>query len=195
MLAEFIRTHNFGVLIVVQDGLPGASHLPFVLNDREDPWRLAAHVSVENPLTQRPLGGARAAAIFSGPHAYVSAGWYSERNRVPTWNYQAVYAYGTLRLLSDPRDATAHVTALSEQHEGTPPSWSIDRLKDTEVARRVARIQAFELVVESVYGQFKLSQDKKPAEREEVRRGLLARGDAEARAVVAAMLAFDPPAD
>ena len=39
--------------------------------------------------------------VFSGPHAYVSPRWYEEQERVPTWNYAAVHAYGVPKLIED----------------------------------------------------------------------------------------------
>ncbi|WP_308161437.1 FMN-binding negative transcriptional regulator [Bacillus sp. ISL-46] len=37
--------------------------------------------------------------IFQGPHAYISSSWY-EIEEVPIWDYLAVHAYGTARVIS-----------------------------------------------------------------------------------------------
>ena len=41
--------------------------------------------------------------IFTGPHAYISPRWYEDKERVPTWNYTAVHAYGVPQMLDDPK--------------------------------------------------------------------------------------------
>ena len=44
--------------------------------------------------------------IFSGHDAYITPAFYASKAQhgkvVPTWNYVAVHAYGTLRFVSDP---------------------------------------------------------------------------------------------
>ncbi|MBY0232275.1 MAG: FMN-binding negative transcriptional regulator [Gemmataceae bacterium] len=84
-----IGRHPFGVLVTVRDGLPFGTHLPFV----RDGDALVGHLARANPQAMG-LDGAEALAVFSGPHAYVSPAWYGDGPAVPTWNYEAVHAYG-----------------------------------------------------------------------------------------------------
>ena len=73
----------------------------------------------------RTAGGQRVLAIFHGPHAYVSPTWYESDNVVPTWNYVAVHAYGTLRLIEDRDRLVNLIRRTVERYESAMPSpWS-----------------------------------------------------------------------
>lgn len=43
--------------------------------------------------------GADALIIFQGPHAYVSASWYREKD-ISTWDYSAVHVNAKIRIQS-----------------------------------------------------------------------------------------------
>src|SRR5262249_23860570 len=69
-LHDFIERNSFGLLVSQVDGLPFATHLPFLLERRTGPHgSLVCHVARGNP-QWRQAGGQTALAIFSGPHAY-----------------------------------------------------------------------------------------------------------------------------
>ena len=68
-------------------------------------------------------------AIFHGPHGYISPRWYDSEIAVPTWNYVAVHAFGTPRLVEGTEGMTAHLNALIRHHEGTgTQAWQSDML-------------------------------------------------------------------
>ena len=94
---DFVEQQGFGALIGAGAEGPVITHLP-VLVDR-DQGRLCllrAHVAKAND-HWRSLDDRPATMVFSGPHCYISAGWYRERKVVPTWNYVAVHLHGTAR--------------------------------------------------------------------------------------------------
>lgn len=98
-LHDFIERHSFGQLVSQVEGLPFASHLPFLLDRASGPHgALVGHMARANP-QWREANGQTALAIFSGPHAYVSPTWYEAEQVVPTWNYTAVHAYGRLKVV------------------------------------------------------------------------------------------------
>src|SRR6266480_1405054 len=101
-LHDFIEQNSFGLLVSQVDGLPFASHLPFLLDRTAGPHgTLVGHMARANP-HWRELAGQTALAVFSGPHAYVSPTWYEAENVVPTWNYVAVHASGRAAVVEDP---------------------------------------------------------------------------------------------
>src|SRR5581483_7236234 len=87
---------------------------------------LLGHVARANP-HWRELEGREVLAVFSGPHAYVSPTWYEAADVVPTWNYVAVHASGTARLVDDP-DALARILTemVATYERALPRPWSID---------------------------------------------------------------------
>src|SRR5262245_24231491 len=84
-LHDFIEQHSFGTLVSQVDGLPFATHLPFLLERTSGPHgTLVGHTAQANP-QWRELAGQTTLAIFSGPHAYISPTWYEAEQVVPTW--------------------------------------------------------------------------------------------------------------
>ncbi|MGG2027054.1 FMN-binding negative transcriptional regulator [Gottfriedia sp. S16(2024)] len=47
------------------------------------------------------MNGKDCLIIFPGPHAYVSASWYEEKNIVSIWNYTAIHDYGKVTTIEN----------------------------------------------------------------------------------------------
>src|SRR5206468_1591417 len=100
-LHAFIEQESFGLLVSQVDGLPFATHLPFLLERTSGPHgTLVCHVARANPQWQT-ASGQTVLAVFSGPHVYVSPTWYEAEQVVPTWNYAAVHVYGRAQIIED----------------------------------------------------------------------------------------------
>ena len=101
---------SFALLVSTgTDGLPFATHLPLLLDaDRGPQGTIVGHLARANPHARLLAEGRPTLAVFQGPHAYISPGWYATHPSVPTWNYVAVHATGRPRLVEEP----ARVTAL-----------------------------------------------------------------------------------
>ena len=58
-----------------------------------------------------------------GPEGYITPSYYATKREtgkvVPTWNYTAIHAYGTLRFFDDRARLLDIVTRLTNHHEGT----------------------------------------------------------------------------
>ena len=97
-LHAFLRRHSFATLVSSGEGGLVASHLPLLLDPRAGRLgHLLGHMARANPQWRQVEG--EVLAIFQGPHTYISPSWYEEPGMVPTWNYVAVHAYGTLQLV------------------------------------------------------------------------------------------------
>jgi transcriptional regulator len=191
-LHEFIEQNSFGVLVSQVEGLPFASHLPFLL-DRTAGARgtLVGHVARANP-QWREAAGQTALAIFAGPHAYVSPTWYEAEQVVPTWNYTAVHAYGRVEVVEDPKallDIVQRSVRVYEQ--AMPRPWSFDPASPF-VGRLLAQVVGFRIEVERIEGKWKLNQNHPVERRRKVIRALQQRDDASARAVAALMRGMLP---
>lgn len=56
-LLDFIETHSFGLLVTQRDGMPFATHLPFLLERNNGPLSaLVGHVARANPQWQEATG-------------------------------------------------------------------------------------------------------------------------------------------
>ena len=134
-----------------------------------------------NPLWKRAKTDAL--AVFLGPHAYISPSWYPSKAEtgkvVPTWNYLAVHATGTIEFFDDPAQLRAQVEQLTRAHEtGREPPWAVGDAPDAYVAQLLRAIVGFRLTVTRLEGQWKMSQNKSATEQDGVIQGL-ARDDAE----------------
>jgi len=99
-LLEFMRDNGFPLLVTGTGGTLHASHLPAMVQERDNEIVLDMHMARSNPQWKEFFDD-EVMVVFSGPHAYVSPRWYLEKERVPTWNYAAVHAYGIPKLISD----------------------------------------------------------------------------------------------
>lgn len=171
-----VDENPFALLVPVGSGEPCPVHLPLVVSRRTDGIQLSGHIASEHPAVEQLSGPVL--ATFSGPHAYVSARWYSSNNRVPTWNYVAAYCWGELRFVADPVAADEAMRLMVATFEGqSEQAWSIEKLPEKGYARRLPMIRPFTIEVRRAEALYKLSQDKKQAERDEVILGLREAGE------------------
>ena len=171
VLWDTIEANPFGTLIGISGHDPRVAHLPFVLQRSSGSLgALHGHVAASNPIVA-DLGG-HLLVVFSGPHAYISPRWYTNANRVPTWNYVAVHARGRGRLVTDETQQDKLMDELVARFETEPEGWSRSRLTEEQYLNRRKVIQPFEIEIERLEGVFKLSQDKALADRLEVVSGL-----------------------
>ena len=171
ILLEAMRAYSFATLFGPAPGVPPganavATHLPLVVKDAGEHGILEGHFAKANPHWQS-LAGRETLVVFAEPHSYVSPSLYTETLSVPTWNYIAVHAYGTLALVEDDAGKQAPLADLIATNE---PAY-LDRWhKQPEGFRRtmLAGIMGFRIPIERVEGKFKLSQNRAPQERQNV---------------------------
>lgn len=171
-----IEANDFAVLVTTgADGL-FATHVPMLLKRDEGRFgTLYAHLAKANP--HAAMLGREMLAIFAGPHAYVSASWYSDRSmNVPTWNYSAVHCYGVAEAVAG--DALPHLSALADAYERSRPNgWSVKELKP-DIRENLPRgVVGLRMEINRIEGKAKLSQNKPRAERERLIEGLKADGE------------------
>jgi transcriptional regulator len=164
VLQDAMRRIGFATLVT--QGLE-ANHLPML----PDGNVLRGHVARANTVWK--AGEGEALAIFLGPHAYVSPNWYPSKaetgKAVPTWNYITVHARGAIRWIQDADWLRAHVTALSDMHEGARPEpWKVGDAPDGYIEAMLKGIVGFELAVTVLEGKYKLSQNRDAADRDAV---------------------------
>ncbi|RFA30965.1 transcriptional regulator [Alkalilimnicola ehrlichii] len=189
-LQQYICDYGFGLLVVADNGGIEANHVPFHLSSEQDGTlgQLQCHLARNNPVWQRLHDGARVLAVFQGPDAYVSPSWYetkAETGRVvPTWNYLAVHAEGSARVIEDPTWLKHHLHRLTDQHEsGMGNPWSVDDAPTEFTERLVQAIVGVEIQIETLTGKLKASQNQPEKNRAGVKAGLEAGEGAHNRAM------------
>jgi len=185
-LHAFMRRHSFALLTSHGEGGLLASHLPLLLDPGACPLgALFGHMARANPQWRHPVG--EVMAVFSGPHAYVSPSWYREGETVPTWNYVAVHAYGTFRVVDD-RDGLLEILRRSvATYEGPRPDpWPFDE-SSPHVGTMLKAIVGFRVEITRLEGKWKLGQNHPEERRRRVIGALSSQPDDDSQAVAALM--------
>jgi transcriptional regulator len=171
------------------DGLPMITHLPLQYRGGPGGAMVIGHIARANPHWH---GLERGVAVFQGVEGYVSPSSYpskAEHHRVvPTWNYEAVHAHGTIEVVQDAGRLREIVAGLTDAHEAKRAQpWSVDDAPAEFVAGQLKGIVGVVLRVERLIGKRKLSQNRSAADAGGAADDLAARADARDRAVAAAM--------
>ncbi|MCU0984321.1 MAG: FMN-binding negative transcriptional regulator [Acetobacteraceae bacterium] len=187
-LRALVGELRFATLVVNGAEGPVAAHLPLIFEGEA----LIGHLARANPLSRLLLSGLPALAVFVGPSAYVTPSWYASKREhgkvVPTWNYVAVQARGTLAPVTDGADLHAIVSRLTEAQEGgREQPWAVEDAPDDFIAGMMKAIVGFRMTVTSLEGTAKLSQNRPEADRAGVRAGMAEEPTAAARAIAALM--------
>ena len=182
-LLEFMRANSFAVLVTGTGGTLHASHLPVQVREAGERFVLDMHMAKNNPQWQEFFDD-EVMVVFSGPHAYVSPRWYEEQERVPTWNYAAVHAYGVPRLIDDKKLKYKNQRGLVAILD---PKWlpKFDALSQEYVSKMLDGIVNFEIEVTRLDTRWKLSQNRSRREQELIAAALEMSAESSVRAIAA----------
>ena len=162
---EFAGRRGFGMIVAADEHGPRASHVPFVLGERDGQVIVQIHFTAKNPLVALADGTRRFLLIVAGDDAYISNDWYSSRDNVSTWLYEAVHLSGVahLRGLDENRGHGDALLAVSEARLPKAP-WDLAQMEPDKRETMLAAIRVIDLVVDTVEGQAKLNQHKSHAD-------------------------------
>jgi len=181
-LLAFMQENGFALLVT---NPLRASHLPVMVRQNEEQLILDMHMARANPQWQDFFDD-EVLVVFSGPHAYVSPRWYEEKERVPTWNYAAVHAYGVPEVIQDRNAKHASQRRLVAALD---PQWlaKFDALRREYVDSMLEGIVNFEIAVTRLETRWKLSQNRGRREQELIAAELHRSADSAERALAALM--------
>lgn len=163
---NFMQRYSFATIISIKDGLPVATHLPFIVSHKDDTILLRSHFAKVNPQAIDSVN-TDVLVIFTEPHAYISPKHYEKVESVPTWNYIAVHAYGKYTLLEgEDKKAELLKETINYYEADYLKQW--DSLPDMFKQNMMKGITAFEIVVNNLQAKSKLSQNKTQNERESI---------------------------
>lgn len=187
-----IAARPFATLVTSSaDGEPCITHLPLLWSPGGESGVLSGHMARANPHWQAFAHG-QTVAVFHGPHAYISPGWYEQPAReVPTWNYATVHAQGMPVLVEEREAKLAMIDELTAHFEsGLPSPWTRS-LEAGRLEALLGALVAFRIPLRRVDGKFKMNQNKTAADRAKVIANLAVLDDAESRAVADWMRGHD----
>lgn len=162
-VVRFMKEYSFATIVSMQENKPVATHLPFVIEEREDNLVLIAHFARANE-QWKELKQQTALVIFAEPHAYISPRHYETELNVPTWNYVAVHAYGKVEIMPEGQKAVEVLEKTIRNYEaGYEQQWK--QLPEKYKEAMVRGIVAFEITVTNLQAKYKLSQNRTENER------------------------------
>jgi len=163
---SFMQRYSFATIVTVKNDVPVATHLPFLVQQKDDQIILRAHFAKANPQALDCIGQ-RALVIFTEPHAYISPKHYEKIESVPTWNYLVVHAYGVCTLRDDEENKAVLLKETISNYEADYlKQW--DALPNDYKQRMMKGIVAFEIIVDDLQAKAKLSQNRTEKERENI---------------------------
>ena len=161
IVREFMRQHPFALLCGCgQDLLPVATQVPLIMEERGDRLFLTGHIQRKTDHHLAFMQNPQVLVVYTGPHAYVSASWYSNPQTASTWNYMAVHARGRLQFLDDKKllDILDKLTGYFENDPHSPAL--MEHMPEEYVQKMMQAIVAFEIEITSLDHVFKLSQNR-----------------------------------
>ncbi|MBO6793733.1 MAG: FMN-binding negative transcriptional regulator [Balneolaceae bacterium] len=144
-----------------KNGRQVATQIPLLIEQREDELILLGHIMRNTDHHRAFIDNPIALAVFTGPHTYVSAKWYSSPNVGSTWNYMSVHASGEVVFMDDEEliNFMKKLTLHFEGGDAHSPTF-YDNLSQDYVDKMMGAIVGFEIEVKNLNHVFKLSQNK-----------------------------------
>ena len=194
VLHEAMSTIGLAALVTAAaDGLK-ITHLPLSVRQRDDgAIKLAGHFARANDHWKLLRDGAGpTAAIFQGPHTYISPSNYATKQEtgkvVPTWAYIVVHAHGAARVMDDRTWMLNLVNELTDQREAPrDQAWKVSDAPDDYIEVMLRGIVGVELEVERLEGVWKLNQHRPMEDRHSTVTGLAGSTSEQDRAIGEAM--------
>ena len=177
--------HEIGAAAVVCDGPEGliASHVPIELDPSiGQHGAIRFHFARDNDQVAAFEDGMDVLLIFQGPQSYITPSWYPSKKRtdegVPTWNYVAIHASGTVKPLDKDEALFHHLKSMSDHFENEfEMPWSIEDAPSDYIKKLSRVIIGFEVEVTKLEGKWKMSQNRLMEDRQGVIAGLRNQGD------------------
>lgn len=178
VLHSLMRQYPLATVVTQGQDELNANHIPLLFDaTNANLGALQGHVARANPILSDLTQAQEVLVIFQGPDAYVSPSWYEEKalsgKVVPTWNYLAVHAYGTISTHDDAGWLRQHLESLTSEHErGSLTPWQIGDAPSEYITRMLCGIVGIEIAISRIVGKWKLSQNKTATDQRAIVEGL-----------------------
>jgi transcriptional regulator len=182
---SFMQRYSFATIVTAINGIPEATHLPFLVKQENDKLFLLSHFAKANPQSAQIIDNI-SLVIFTEPHAYISPKHYEKEENVPTWNYIAIHAYGKAVIIEEEDKKAELLKHTIESYDtGYLQQWA--KLSDHYKSKMMKGIVAFEIEVTDLQAKKKLSQNRSEIERENIINSLSKSTDSNEREIAAYM--------
>ncbi len=172
----FMNENPFAFITGTGDKYPVATQIPLEIKKEGDKIFLQGHLMRKTDHHLAFEKNNNVLVLFTGPHCFVSASWYTNPSVGSTWNYITVHAKGKITFMDEAGTHKA-VKMVSDKFEGTQSAGAFDSLPKEYIDHMMKAIVGFTIEVESLDNVFKLSQNRDEASQRNIIEQLKKRGD------------------
>lgn len=161
-IMEFIEENPFAFMSgSYLSGKPVATQIPVLLEERQGELFLQGHIMRNTDHHKAFIENPQALLVFTGPHCYVSASWYSNPQIGSTWNYMSVHVEGHVNFMMDDEliSFMRKLTLKFEKGNTESPTY-YENLPYNFLSKMMPAIVGFEMKADSIENVFKLSQNR-----------------------------------
>ena len=178
----FIKENAFALITGIGQNYPVATQIPLTVKVINDKIFLEGHLMRKTDHHLAFEKNSNVLVLFTGPHCFVNASWYTDPHMGSTWNYMTVHAKGKISFMDEEGTRNA-VKALSDKYAGTSSQSAYDNLPKEYIDHMVKAIVGFTIEVEEFDNVFKLSQNRDEASKKNIIEELRKRADANSSAI------------
>lgn len=179
---DFMKENAFALITGMGEQYPVATQIPLAIKIHEGKILLEGHMMKKTDHHLAFEKNNNVLVLFTGPHCFVNAHWYTNPQMGSTWNYMTVHAKGKITFMDEEGTRNA-VKAVSDKYAGTSSESAYDNLPKEYIDHMVKAILGFTIEVESFDHVFKLSQNRDEASQKNIIEQLRKTGDANAAAI------------
>lgn len=184
----FMKENSFATIIAAGETYPVATQVPLFIDiNEEGKIILSGHIMRKTDHHKAFEKNDHVLVMFTGPHAYVSASWYTNPQSASTWNYMTVQAKGKITLLDEAATYEA-IKNITDQYEGNETAAGFHKMEADYITAMLKAIIAFSIEVESIENTFKLSQNKDEQTKKNIIEALQKRPDDHSKMIAAEMI-------
>jgi transcriptional regulator len=183
---EFIKENPFAFITGMGENYPVATQIPLAIKTEGDKIFLEGHIMRKTDHHLAFEKNNNVLVLFTGPHCFVNANWYTDKQMGSTWNYMTVHAKGKMSFMDEEGTRKA-VKAVSDKYAGTDTASAFDNLPKEYIDHMVKAIVGFSIEIESMENTFKLSQNRDKDSQKNIIEQLRKRGDANSAAIAGEM--------
>ena len=161
-ILDFIEENPFALMTgSYLAGVQVATQIPILLEERNGELYMQGHIMRNTEHHKAFIENPNALLVFTGPHCYVSASWYSNQQNGSTWNYMSVHVAGKVNFMTN-EELIAFMRKLTLKFEkGNTQSLTLyDNLPESFLNKMMPAIIGFEIKAEKFENVFKLSQNR-----------------------------------
>jgi len=183
---DFMKQNAFALITGIGEKYPVATQIPLEIKVVDGKILLEGHLMRKTDHHLAFEKNNNVLVLFTGPHCFVSAGWYTNPSVGSTWNYVTVHAKGKISF-TDEEGTLKAVKTVSDKYEGTASAGAFDTLPKEYIDHMVKAIVGFSIEVESLDNVFKLSQNRDETSQKNIIAQLKKRGDDNSRMIAEEM--------